>query len=91
MYRLVSIFIFSTALLVGRFSVPFTVPTIYENLFPMFSESEASALLGRRVRNSFSSEKFVGMKCAQDAKGLLVLDSEYNFTCEKVQIGEMGT
>ncbi len=82
MRKLVSIFIFSATLFIGLFSVPPDTPTLYERIYPSFSQSEANSLLGRRVRNKFFSQRFVGMKYPMNTNGKL--------TSEKVQIGETG-
>lgn len=82
MRKLVSIFIFAAALFVGLFSAPPDTPTLYEKIYPSFSQSEANSLFGRRVRNKFFSQRFVGMKYPMNKAGKMV--------AEKVQIGETG-
>ncbi len=76
------IFIFSATLLVGLFSVPPDTPTLYEKIYPSFSQAEANSLVGRRVRNKFFSERFAGMKYPMHWKE--------KWVGEKVQIGETG-
>ena len=82
MRKLVSTFIFSSALLVGVFSVPPDTPTLYEKIYPSFSQSEANVLLGRRVRNKFLSKRFVGMKYP--------INTPEKFAAEKLRMGETG-
>jgi len=82
MRKLVSIFIFPATLFVGLFSVPPDTPTLYERIYPSFSQAEANPLLGRRVRNKFFSQRFVGMKYPMNTNGKRVI--------EKVQVGETG-
>lgn len=82
MREIVSMFIFTTALFIGIFSVPVNTPTIYEEIYPLFSRAEANYLLGKRVRNKFFSEEFASIKYPMNA--------EENFICEKVQTGETG-
>ncbi len=69
MRKLVSIFIFSATLFIGLFSVPPDTPTLYERIYPSFSQSEANSLLGRRVRNKFFSQRFVRMKYPMNTNG----------------------
>ncbi len=82
MRKTVSILIFSAALFIGTFLVPVNTPTIYEEIYPLFSREEANHLLGKRVRNKFFSEEFAGMK--------IPLNAEENFISEKVEVGETG-
>lgn len=82
MRKLVSIVIFATALFVGTFFSSEETPTIYEKIYPNFSKKEANFLLGKRVKNKFSSDRVLGMKYP--------LDAETNFIAEKTQIGETG-
>ncbi len=82
MRKLVSIFVFAAALFVGVFSMPMKTPTIYERFYPTFSEKEAKALLGKRVKNKYYSKELVGMKFS--------LNAETNYISEPVQVGETG-
>ncbi len=82
MRKLFSIFIFAAALFGGLFSVPSDTPTLYERIYPSFSQSEANSLLGKRVRNKFFSQRFVGMKYPMNTTGKMA--------AEKVKIGETG-
>lgn len=82
MSKLVSIFVFSAALFIGVIVVPIENPTVYEKVYPLFSQSEANSLLGRRVKNKFVSKNFAGMKYS--------LKAEENFISEHAQIGETG-
>jgi hypothetical protein len=47
---------------------------------PAFSEAEASAMVGRRVRNTFWADNYRGMKCP-----------ERGGRCEDVHVGDEGT
>ena len=84
MRKLVSIFVFSSAIFVGLFTAPVENPTLYEKIYPNFSEKEANLLLGRQVVNKYSSTQkaLVGMKYS--------LNVEEDFIAEKVKLGEKG-
>ncbi len=85
MRKLVSIFIFSATLLFGMLCVPVDTPTLYEKIYSSFSQAEANSLLGRRVRNKFYSERFVGMKYP-----LYTKNTKEKMFGEKVRVGETG-
>ncbi len=88
MRKLVSIFVFSTALFVGVFSSPVYTPTIYEKLYPAFSQDEVDSLVGKKVTNTNSRVRrgmtfqIYTMKFQLDTKG--VLNAEF------AQSGETG-
>jgi hypothetical protein len=82
MRKLVSIFVFSAALFVGVFSLPVYTPTIYEKLYPAFSQDEVDSFVGKKVTNKTDAWRWRGMKFPLDIKG----DS----TAEFSQNGETG-
>ncbi len=83
MRKLVSIFVFSAALFVGVFSLPIYTPTIYEKLYPVFSQDEINSLVGKKVTNKTVAGRWCGMKFTLDPEGVL--------TVEFFQNGETGT
>lgn len=89
MIKLVSIFIFSAALFAGVFFLPVETPTIYEKLYPTFSQSEINLLLGKKVINNPSSKSFIGLKYPRGMK--YTLDSDREVIAEVGRNGETGT
>ncbi len=95
MRKLVSIFVFSVALFIGLFSIPSDTPTLYEKIYPSFSQSEADSLLGRRVKNKSLGKTIRGMKYPINFNNrFAVTESPVNkkekIVSEEVQIGETG-
>ena len=98
MNKLVSIFAFSAALFAGVILSNTRIPTIYEKFYPGFSEKEAKILLGRRVKNKFSSKKLNSVKCTINGRKLVNYtvekiggNGDYINSCNVVKPGEMGT
>lgn len=85
MRKLASIFVFSAALFVGIFSLPVYTPTIYEKLYPSFSQDEVDSLVGRKVRNKTIDRQRRGMKFPLGIK-----DAKVDLTFEFAQSGETG-
>ena len=57
--------------------VPVTLPN--ESLAPAFTEQEAGAKIGHRVRCVYASERYQGMKCPE--RGV----------CVRLRVGEQGS
>lgn len=95
MRKLVSFFVFSVALFIGLFSIPLDTPTLYEKLYPSFSQSEADFLLGRRVKNKSLGKAIRGMKYPVNFNDRFVVmkypvNKKGKMVSEEVQIGETG-
>lgn len=83
MRKLVSILIFSAALFVGVFFLPVDTPTIYEKIYPVFSQDEMNLLIGKKVSNKPVTERWRGWKYPVDDKG--------SINSVVLQDGETGT
>lgn len=82
MKKLVSISVFAAAFLIGGF-LPISTPTIYEKIYPKFSNKEINSLLGRKVINESNNWRQRDMK--------FPLDNVENTSAEILQNGETGT
>ncbi len=96
MRKLVSIFIFSAALFVGVFFLPVDTPTIYEKIYPDFSQDEMNLLIGKKVSNKADTGQWLGRKYSLDIEfnprgRKYPLDDKDNMIADVLQDGEKGT
>lgn len=82
MRKLVSIFVFAAALLIGLFLLPSNTPTVYEKFYPSLSQYEVNSLLGKRVVNNPHEKSFIGLKYP--------LGMKYTLDADKPTIAEIG-
>ncbi len=76
MKHLISIVVFALALFVGSFCVPKTTPMLYETIYPGFSYDEASAFMGKRLKNKYVSPHYKSGACPPEKGFCRIIEPE---------------